>query len=97
MSYPVPVSSIDTLAVILREHGCMSENQLTEIARSYPGLMVGIKMGCSTRILISACAARDAINSRIAANPADYVREAFIPVGPHGKYDELRQIFGIAN
>lgn len=84
----------NVLVDVIENHGCMSENQLVQIAQQFPNLRVGVKMGCSLRFAMAAKYICDEIDQRISTNPADYVREAFICADD---FETLKRVLGVTN
>jgi hypothetical protein len=70
--------------------GSVTIEQLPSLARSHPGLVLGVKMGMSNRFTIDAGRAEMVISGRVAGG--DYVREVFIPSETYG---QLKKILGI--
>jgi hypothetical protein len=81
------------LVEVLKNYGSFSEDDVPALAAAFPNLKVCAKMGCSTRFCVPAKDFADSIKMRLAANPADYVREGFIPADT---YDALRAALGMS-
>jgi hypothetical protein len=76
--------------ILSNPSGSVTLAQLPSLAKSHPGLVLGVKMGEGARFTIDAGRAEMVIAGRLATG--DYVREVFIPAD---NYRELKKILGI--
>lgn len=67
------------LRQLLDNHGCIdSEIMMSELARDFPNMLVGVKMGCSMRFIATASTVIARIEERVNQNSEDYAREIFV-------------------
>lgn len=76
--------------VLSNPAGSVTLAQLPSLAKSHPGLVLGVKMGEGARFTVDAGRAEMVISNRVYAG--DYVREVFIPADT---FQELKKIMGI--
>lgn len=73
------LSNIRSLTEILEQGGFLTEGELSVFSVLFPNALIGIRFGCSERKSVYASEVQSVVEETLKKNPADYVRDYFLP------------------
>ena len=81
----INLSTVRPFRQILEEGGFLTASELQVVATLFPTMIVGIRFGCSDRKAVYAKEVSSVESEVLKANPADYVRDYFLPCNGNSK------------